>query len=257
MTRAVTLTREVPVARLDVLDRGRARHAKSEGALPRLECGDCLTRDEFERRYAAMPGDTKFELIDGIVYMASPVKEDHDSYQLAVSSLLRDYAFATPGCKAGLSPTIRLGRKDEPQPDGLLRLLPEVGGRSRVDRDGYLSGPVELVVEVASSSEARDLNQKKRAYLSRGVLEYVVIVISRSTVIWFRRRGRVYVPSRSDRAGILRSKVFPGLWLHGPALVHGDEALVRSTLEQGTASPEHAGFVRELERRRRRDPAGR
>jgi Uma2 family endonuclease len=201
-----------------------------------------------------MPGDTKFELIDGIVYMASPVKEDHDDYQLAVSGLLRDYAFATPGCKAGLSPTIRLGRKDEPQPDGLLRLLPEVGGNSRVDADGYISGPVELVLEVASSSEARDLNQKKKAYLRRGVLEYVVVVINRRTVIWFRRRGRVYGQVRPDRDGVLRSKIFPGLWLHAPALHDRDEALVRITLERGIASQEHLDFIRELERRRRRDP---
>ena len=201
-----------------------------------------------------MPGDTKFELIDGIVYMASPVKEDHDTYQLAGSGLLRDYAFATPGCVAGLSPTIRLGKKDEPQPDGLLRLVPEVGGRSHVDADGYLSGPVELVLEVASSSEARDLNQKKKAYLRRGVLEYVVVVIHRRTVIWFRRRGRIYVRIRPDRAGVLRSRVFPGLWLHAPALHEREEALVRSTLEQGIASEEHIEFVRDLERRRQRQP---
>ncbi|MCI0525278.1 MAG: hypothetical protein L0Y75_08465, partial [Acidobacteria bacterium] len=37
--------------------------------IPPLEPGDRLTRDEFERRYAAMPDLKKAELIEGIVYM--------------------------------------------------------------------------------------------------------------------------------------------------------------------------------------------
>nr|WP_279611514.1 hypothetical protein [Thermostichus vulcanus] len=42
--------------------------------LPILESGDRLTRREFERRYAAMPERIKAELIEGVVYVASPVR---------------------------------------------------------------------------------------------------------------------------------------------------------------------------------------
>jgi len=42
-----------------------------EPVLP-LENGDRLTRAEFERRYDAMPGVKKAELIEGVVYMPSP-----------------------------------------------------------------------------------------------------------------------------------------------------------------------------------------
>lgn len=42
--------------------------------IPVLCAGDALTRDEFERRYAAMPDVKKAELIEGIVYMDSPVR---------------------------------------------------------------------------------------------------------------------------------------------------------------------------------------
>ncbi len=42
--------------------------------LPPLESGDRLTRSEFERRYAAMPRVKKAELIEGVVYMASPLR---------------------------------------------------------------------------------------------------------------------------------------------------------------------------------------
>ncbi|AFY30715.1 hypothetical protein Cal7507_0213 [Calothrix sp. PCC 7507] len=41
--------------------------------LPPLENGDRLTRPEFERRYAIAPHIKKAELIEGIVYVASPL----------------------------------------------------------------------------------------------------------------------------------------------------------------------------------------
>lgn len=43
-------------------------------AIPSLEPGDQLTRPEFERRYQAMPDCKKAELIDGVVYLPSPVR---------------------------------------------------------------------------------------------------------------------------------------------------------------------------------------
>src|SRR5215467_926848 len=42
--------------------------------VPLLENGDRLTRDAFEDRYAAMPYLTKAELIEGVVYIPSPVR---------------------------------------------------------------------------------------------------------------------------------------------------------------------------------------
>jgi hypothetical protein len=50
----------------------------SSKTIPLLENGNRLTRYEFERRYAAMlpqtKGKPKAELIEGIVYMASPLR---------------------------------------------------------------------------------------------------------------------------------------------------------------------------------------
>jgi hypothetical protein len=45
--------------------------------LPPLRNGDHLTRDEFERRYDAMPDLKKAELIDGVVFVPSPVSLDN------------------------------------------------------------------------------------------------------------------------------------------------------------------------------------
>ena len=52
---------------------GAERPAAVE-AEPLLEVGDKLTRDEFERRYERMPHLKKAELIEGTVYMPSPVR---------------------------------------------------------------------------------------------------------------------------------------------------------------------------------------
>ncbi|MGA7932141.1 MAG: hypothetical protein WCA35_01040 [Kovacikia sp.] len=42
--------------------------------LPILESDDRLIRSEFERRYTAMPHLKEAELIEGVVYVASPVR---------------------------------------------------------------------------------------------------------------------------------------------------------------------------------------
>ena len=46
----------------------------TDNEIPPLEAGDRLSRAEFERRYEAMPGLKKAELIEGVVYMPSPVR---------------------------------------------------------------------------------------------------------------------------------------------------------------------------------------
>jgi len=45
---------------------------------------------------------------------------------------------------------------------------------------------------------------------------------------------------------VIRSDVFPGLWLDVPALLKGDLARVLATLQRGLRSVEHAEFVTEL-----------
>jgi Uma2 family endonuclease len=54
------------------------------------------------------------------------------------------------------------------QPDALLRRLPDRGGLTRVNEEGYLTGPPELIVEVASSSAAIDMRDKRRACCTAG-----------------------------------------------------------------------------------------
>jgi hypothetical protein len=99
--------------------------------VPPLESGDRLTRPEFERRYQLMPHIKKAELIEGVVYVASPVRmANHGRPHAQIVGWLMVYSAATPGVDLADNATVRLDIDNEPQPDALLRLEPEVGGNS-------------------------------------------------------------------------------------------------------------------------------
>jgi hypothetical protein len=78
------------------------------------------------------------------------------------------------------------------------------------------------------------------------VQEYLVWQVYDQRLDWFRLREGEYVPLQPDAAGIVRSEVFPGLWLAIPALLEGNLALVLAVLQQGLATSEHAAFVEQL-----------
>ena len=76
-------------------------HASSCEAVPPLENGDTLTRAEFERRYEAMPHLKKAELIEGVVYVPSPVRHRfHGRQHTHLTSWLGHYEAGTPGVEA-------------------------------------------------------------------------------------------------------------------------------------------------------------
>ena len=218
--------------------------APVEVDVPPLVAGDKLTRDEFLRRWEAMPGVKFAELIGGIVYMPSPLSLRHGSGDNKINTWLGVYAASTPGCEAVTNATCFM-EDDAPQPDGHLRLLPAYGGQSREEGE-YLAGAPELAAEICLSSTAYDLHQKLELYQTAGVLEYVAVLLRQREVRWHRRRGEEFSVLPAPAEGVYRSEVFPGLWLDAPALLAGDMARVLAVLAQGTASPEHAAFVTRL-----------
>src|SRR5205823_179022 len=101
-----------------------------EKVLP-LYPGQRLPREEFLRRWEALP-DLKFaELIGGMVYMPSPLSLEHGWMDSRVATWLGVYVAATPGCESASNATWLL-MTDAPQPDQALQILPEYGGKSRV-----------------------------------------------------------------------------------------------------------------------------
>ena len=216
-------------------------------APPPLQTGDHLSRAEFERRYAAHPEIKKAELVEGVVYMPSPVRfHEHGRPHLDIAGWIALYQAFTPGVVGGDNATVRLDERNEVQPDALLRLPPRLGGRSRVTEDDYLEGPPELVVEIAASSAAYDLHSKRLVYQRVGVPEYLVLQMYERRADWFVLRNGVYEPLEADADGLLRSEVFPGLVLRPEAVWEGDIAALLSTLQEGLDSPEHAAFVERL-----------
>ncbi len=182
--------------------------------LPPLENGDALTRWEFEQRYAAMPQVKKAELIEGIVYIASPLRfESHAEPHANLIGWLWSYKVATPGTRLGDNSTVRLDLDNELQPDAILLIDPRAGGQTRFSTDGYIEGAPELVIEIAASSATIDLRDKKRAYRRNGVQEYLVWQVLDRKLDWFHLQNGDYSPLQPDSAGILRSPMFPGLWL--------------------------------------------
>ena len=221
----------------------------ANGQLPPLESGDRLTRYEFERRYCAMPNLKKAELIEGVVYVPSPLRfVPHAEPHGRIIIWLGIYQVSTPGSRLGDNPTVRLDLDNEPQPDAVLLVDETIGGQSRLSNDGYLEGAPELVMEVAASSAAYDLHDKKTAYRRNGVKEYVVWQVLEQKLDWFILREGAYESLVPDEAGTVRSEVFPGLWLAVSALLAGEMAQVLAVVQAGLNSPEHAAFVEQLRR---------
>jgi len=210
-----------------------------------LEDGDHLDQKTFHDRYEAMPEDTRAELIGGIVFMPSPLMRPHGRMHVVVIDWLSRYEDATPGAETYDNATAILDDQNEPQPDVCLLIIPPGKGQTR-DQDEYIAGPPELIIEVASSSTSIDLHRKRDEYEKVGVKEYAVIALNEGRVYWWVLRNGRYedLPRGSD--GILRSEVFPGLWLDPEALLRLDKQRVRAVLQQGLASPEHAAFVQWL-----------
>ena len=230
------------------------RPEKVEGrAIPPLVAGDRLSREEFERRYDAMPHLKKAELIEGVVYLPSPASaERHGDPQARLCGWLAVYQASTPGVTASSESTVRLDWDNEPQPDASLRILPSHGGQSRLSPEGYIEGAPELAAEIAASSASYDLHQKLDAYRRNGVLEYLVHRVNDRELDWFRLAGGRYERAIPDADGILRSETFPGLWLAPDALVIGDLARVLAVLGKGLETPEHGAFAARLAEAARR-----
>jgi len=207
--------------------------------------GQRLDQPTFHALYQAMPPGTRAELIDGVVYMPSPVGGEHGIAQVPVLVWLDYYAERTPGLQVSGNATTILGWRSEPEPDGLLRVLPECGGRTS-NEGGFVHGPPELVVEISKTTRYVDLGPKLRDYERAGVLEYVVRAIDPDEIHWFGQEQGALVQRPIGEDGLYRSTVFPGLWLDPIALLNGDRRRLRAVVDQGCATPEHAALVARL-----------
>lgn len=213
--------------------------------IPPLENGDKLTRHEFERRYHAMPNLKKAELIEGVVYVASPLRiKSHGEPHAYIMTWLGVYKAATPGIGFADNATVLIDTDNEPQPDALLRI--ETGGQSRINKDDYVEGAPELIVEIAASSASYDLHEKLKVYRRNQVQEYLIWRVYDHQFDWFRLQQGEYIQLQPNADNIIFSQVFPGLCLDKIALLRGDLGKILAVLQQGLASQEHEDFISRL-----------
>jgi len=211
---------------------------------PSLQNGDRLRSKEFLRRYEAMPEVKKAELIEGIVYMGSPVSaEEHGEPEAFIHTWLGTYAAHTPGVRVFANTTVILDADNTPQPDACLCLNTGRGGRTRTTPKKYLMGAPELIAEIAASNVSIDLNDKMDAYARNGVGEYLVWRTLEKRFDWFLLENENYVAIRPDARGLLRSKIFPGLVLDVRALLAMNAPKVLTVLQRGLASAANKSFV--------------
>lgn len=225
----------------------RAQPTVHGESVPPLKHGERLTREEFERRYEAMPHLKKAELIEGIVYMPSPVRIDfHGRPHAQIMAWLGAYWIATPGVDLADNTTVYLDSNNEHQPDALLRIEPAQGGRSRIIDEGYVEGAPELIVEIAGTSADYDLQEKLEVYRRCGVQEYIVWQTQDGRLDWFQLVNEEYVVLVPNAEEVIESQVFPGLRLAVVALIEGDRAKVSSELQAGLQTTTHTAFVERL-----------
>jgi Uma2 family endonuclease len=212
-----------------------------------MENGDRMSQADFHQAVVSAPKGFRAELVGGIVFIPSPVGARHASVCNALSGLVWKYRAMTEGVEAGAHVNAILGPDSEPQPDLIVRVRPECGGRSKRVADGSLRGVPELVIEVAHGRWSMDLHAKRRDYAGAGVPEYLVYVIDETAFRWFSAAGGE-IPIPTD--GVIRSRQFPGFWIDVAALAATDDLRLTSRLEAGMATPSHAAFVRALAARR-------
>jgi hypothetical protein len=198
-----------------------------------------------------MPEGTRAELIEGVVCMGSPVRqEQHGGRHFRLITWLGTYANFTPGVQGGISSTIRLDMDNEPQPDGVLFVEPGCGGNGFIDSDGYIAGSPELGADISASTVRVDRENKLKAYRRNEIREYLIWRVEEKILDWYVLRGAGYEPLPPSPEGCFKSETFPGLWLDAAALIRGDDARVHEVLQQGLRSPEHAEFVARLQAKR-------
>lgn len=117
--------------------------------------------------------DKKADLIDGVVYMASPDNTDVNLLFMWLGGLMSQYASRQDlGLVFGSRVAFQIDKRNSPEPD--IAFLQKVH-RTRVKR-GNVSGPPDLAVEIVSpESVARDYIKKRALYAESGVPEYWIV----------------------------------------------------------------------------------
>ncbi len=153
----------------------------------------------------------KADLIDGVIYMASPDSIESNRLSKWLLGVTDDYAIEKDlGECFMLRVAFRLDEKNAPEPD--IGFVKKSG--LHLVRKGYIAGPPDASFEIVSpESIERHYYKKKDQYEKYGVREYWIIDPMEETVTLLRLNKRGKYQEVRPKDGILHSEVIEGFWL--------------------------------------------
>jgi Uma2 family endonuclease len=168
----------------------------------------CFTYEDF---CALVREDQKADLIDGVIYMASPENIDANDLFCWLLTIMHIYAEERGlGRVFGSRVACRLDDRNAPEPD-ILFVRNEHA--DRLHRGGVEGAP-DLVVEIVSpDSVERDYEDKRKQYQRFKVPEYWIIDEEEKSVLLLRRNRRGRYQEIQPRRGVFRSEMLTGFWL--------------------------------------------
>ena len=174
--------------------------------IPRRRTGE-ITFEEF---CDLIREDQKADLINGVIYMASPENLDANDLFTWLLRLLGDFVEEEElGKVYGPRVAFRLEEKSGPEPD--IAFVDR--GRLSLRERGYFRGPPDLAVEIVSpDSVERDYMDKRQLYEEHGVREYVIVDEHEETVTFLRLGTNGKYREVKPRKGEYHSEVVPDFW---------------------------------------------
>ena len=161
----------------------------------------------FEEFLDIVPDGQKADLLDGVIYMASPDNTNAAELNSWLGMLIFSFVELNDlGIVYFSRVAYRLGSKRGPEPD--IGFVPKELESTR--RRGYIDGPPALAVEIVSpDSVGRDYVQKRAIYESGGVREYWIVDPDEKQATFLRLHGGRFLTIK-PKNHIFSSEVLAG-----------------------------------------------
>src|SRR5262245_61686066 len=155
--------------------------------MPRTLAQDLYAFEDF---CSLVKDGQKADLIDGVIYMASPDNTDANDLFVWLITLMNLFCRRKKlGKVYGSRVAFRLDDREGPEPD----IAFVAANRLDLVRRGYVAGGPDLAVEIVSpDSVERDYKKKRAQYQKGGVREYWIIdeIEQRVTLLRLTERGK-------------------------------------------------------------------
>lgn len=184
----------------------------------------------FEDFCSLVPDGQKADLIDGVIYLASPDNTDAaDIFGLLYALFYAYVQMKSLGKVSGSRVAFRLNDRNSPEPD--LAFVRK--DREHLIERSFVNGRPDLAVEIVSpDSVERDYEQKRKLYQQTGVPEYWIIDEMERTVSLLRLGPRGKYREVKPRKGVFHSEALEGFWFRPEWLWQEPPPDLLETLQQ-------------------------